>query len=933
MNKYTGFEGLEEAAGKANRRYSAFSPAPEDRGHEDISRPVEFRQRRVGRFEPPFYGFALVSTPRMTEYLAAPGLPKLTTVSAPTGYGKTTFLTRLYREWSARSQRCIWVSLDHADNDAASVLTVLEQAADLSTGGGATSALWSDGFNLYGRLETVIRKFLALGKSVLFLDNLHFCNDPQLAQILDTLIFTTGADLRLVLASSSAIAFERGRARLELNAVEIGWKDLSFDATAIFDLLREAGMTEIGTNTVELILEKTEGWPAAVRLIQAVMADEPNSEKALRQFTGSDADLAAMLNKQLLAGFEPDLVHFLLDLSYLQTFSVDLAFAATGNQRAAEYIEYLIRRNTMISALDRHHTWFRFHALFRDFLLAEGGRKVSEARRKALLEAAARWCQEHGHIEDAANYALAAPAHALARDIMESHARELVSDRGDLATYLGWVGRASELGIEIGLESEFWYAWALAFSRRGLRAKQRAAALEQRMGSMPSDAPGVRELTRRLRLLRVMLSVVDDDMEAARKGATHWLQAEPARSPIFTVTAALAAATSMLPSHNYREARRFLQMAQNAVTHVDGIHSHTWLATNRALLDLDQGNPESAERGLALAHDIAAERIGPNTRMVAMLATLRARAMCDLGRSAEARAILQNSLAIGVNHGFVDTARHGLEAAVLLWENDQSGTKAFQVLDAIASDGPERLRRMYAAAQIRRLSVLGETAWAAEIGGLAGIDTETESDAWQPSESLAIAMARIDLIAGKGRVKPALKLLERTLRQVTALDLRREMVELHLTAARLHCLATDPSPAVRSLSRAITLAASRQLVQPFLQHQKTFSEVLQTARTKDLALTLSEHIKFFEVISAKTGATIGDTNGGARIGEVEALTRREIEMLVILEAGPSNQQIADQLLVSVQTIKWHLYNLYAKLGVKNRAAALAKARSLNILVR
>ena len=110
--------------------------------------------------------------------------------------------------------------------------------------------------------------------------------------------------------------------------------------------------------------------------------------------------------------------------------------------------------------------------------------------------------------------------------------------------------------------------------------------------------------------------------------------------------------------------------------------------------------------------------------------------------------------------------------------------------------------------------------------------------------------------------------------------------------------------------------------------------VLQVARLKDLALTLSEQISFFQLVCEKTGSVVGQsaTACGAQVCESEALTRREIEMLIILEAGPSNQQIADQLRVSVQTVKWHLYNLYAKLGVKNRAAALAKARSLKLLV-
>jgi LuxR family maltose regulon positive regulatory protein len=893
-----------------------------------------FQPRRVGKFEPPFYGFHLVSTSRTEDYLANDGIPKLTTVSAPTGYGKTTFLTRMYREWSANGQRCVWVTLDEADTSVVSLLNLLDMAVQIQRRAEDEAPLALPG-EAVGRLDRIIHRLMSLGNPVLFLDNLHFCTDPGLPAVLDTLIFSTGENLRLVLASTAELSFDTGRARLELATVDIGPRDLSFDGDAVGDVLRDAGLGVPSADMVQLIVEKTEGWPAAVRLIQAVMAEEPDSERALRRFAGSDADLAAMLNKRLLARFDADLVSFLLDLSHLRIFSAELALAATRHPRAAEWINYLVQRNALISALDRHRTWFRFHALFRDYLLVEAKRSVPEERRQALLDRAATWCFANGHTEDAANYALSAPAPALVREILESSARSIVSDRGDLALYLDWVGRAQDLGVEIGVNSEFWYAWALAFSRRCTRAQQRAANLEQRLRAMPADAPCVKDLGRRLELLRVMLYVVSDDMDAAYSGATQWLRVEKARSPIYTMTAALAAATSLLPSQNYAETRKYIQIAQVALNHVAGGNSHAWMATTKSLLDLEQGNPAAAEQILIAAQKKAVDLIGPQTSMVAMLATLRARALCDMGRLDEAQAILRTALLPGVSQGFVDTTRHGLEAAIALYNGDGAGPFTMAELETIAFDGPPRLQRMFAAVQIRCLCMQGDIERAVEIAGYANIDINLENEHCLPVEALAVMLAKIDLLIAQNRVKVAQRLAEQTLRQVTALDRRREMVDLHLIIARLHMLVNDQKSSVRAVSRAITLAAPRGLVQPFLHHQRSLREILATARLKDLALTLNEQIKIFEVICEKTGIVLANAAGAApsASGDLETLTRREIEMLLILESGPSNQQMADQLLVSVQTVKWHLYNLYAKLGVKNRAAALAKARALSLLSR
>lgn len=886
---------------------------------------------RVGKFEPPFYGFRLVPTHRTSNNLPTPTVPKLTLVSAPPGYGKTTFLTRLYREWRGMGYCCIWVSLDEADKTVASLLELLDRSTIFSSSHKDEKGLPPE-LDGSGHLDNVLYRLANLKEPILFIDNLHLCSDLGITHLLNTLIFETGGMLRLVLAGSAEIPCDINRVRLELAAVEIGQQDLSFDQRAISAMFEDAGMGALSAETTKLILDKTEGWPAAIRLIQAIMAEEPDSEKALCRFTGSDADLASMLNKRLLARFDADLIEFLLDLAPLRIFSAELAVAATGHPRAGEWIQYLVHRNALILALDRHQTWFRLHALFQDFLLSEGIKRGFGLRRTAVLERAAQWCYANGHREDAANYALAAPAPMLIAEILENTARMIVSERGDLSTYIDWVSRASKLGAEIGLEAEFWYAWALTFSRRIGRAQRHAKTLEARLKAKFQEGGHVTDLLRRLDLLKVMLLLVSDDMEAARQGAVDWLRAGEVRSPIFTFTASLAAATALLPTQNYTQVRRHLQLAQSVVGQIAGGHSHAWLAVTKALLDLEQGSPLLAEQTLAAAQQQAIDLIGPNARMVGMLAMLRARALYDLGRCEEARSILLASLTRGAGQGFVETTRHGLEVAVALSHVQESGPLDIMSLEAIAGDGPSRLSRIFAVARVRRLLAMGEVAQAQELASYAEIDGNEPIQGCLPSEALAITLARIDLMSFQGRLKPAQKWAEQVLKDVTALDCRREMVDLHLTLSRLHMLANDQKSAVRSLSRALTLAAPRALLSPFLQHQRSFKEVLATAKLKDLALTLNEQLKLFEAICEKTGATIhAHDQAIVSEGDVEILTPREIEMLKILESGPSNQQIADQLLVSVQTVKWHLYNLYAKIGVKNRAAALAKARALNLL--
>ena len=886
--------------------------------------------QRTTIFAPPSFGFDLVPTLRTREILASGTVPKLMTVSAPAGYGKTAFLSQLYRAWKARGLNCIWISLDRTDAGSAGLLNLLEQVSELT---GIADGWPGAAKPSADRLTKICHNFSSGKEIVLFVDNLQFCTDARLAAMLDQIAFTTGPQLKIVIASSAEIVFDRCQARLELGLVQVGYADLSFDPEDIRNIVRAAGLPEPSPHAVDIILQKSEGWPAAVRLMQLLLVEEHASERALKRFSGSDIDVAVTLRERLLAGLDAEMVGLLVDMSCLRVFSPDLAAAATANPRAADLIRRLVAGNALTFPLDRHGEWFRLHGLLREFLVAQGRKQSTPARRSVILERAALWCHENGHAEDAANYALTAPAPALAREIMDRNARDIVSHRGDLVTFLSWVGRARQLGMEIGAESEFWYAWALALARRPARAQELASKLQRRLEDMATDSRDVTELKRRISLLRVMLHVVDDDMKEAKQGAIEWLGSEKTLTPVYTMTAALAAATSMVPLQDYGEARRYIHIAQAASSHINGGYSHAWMAITKALLDLELGNPAAAEGVLVAAHTGAAERLGPHACMTAVLASLNARALCDLGRSDEARTILLASLVRSANQGFVDTLRHGLEAAVALGDGAESGPLGYAVLEALAGDGPPRLRRALAAAQIRRLCAVGEVRRALELGEQLGLDTDDDVEGCLPGEFLSIATARIDLLAANGRIKPGLKLAEAALRQATSLNRRREMVELQLTMARLHWLATDNVAAVRSVSRAIALAAPRSLAQPFLQHQRIFKEILQAARLKDLALTLSEQITFFGFICEKTGAHVGPATAAidADAGRVDVLTHREIEMLTLLEAGPSNQQLADDLQVSVQTVKWHLYNAYAKLGVKNRAAALSKARALQIL--
>lgn len=148
----------------------------------------------------------------------------------------------------------------------------------------------------------------------------------------------------------------------------------------------------------------------------------------------------------------------------------------------------------------------------------------------------------------------------------------------------------------------------------------------------------------------------------------------------------------------------------------------------------------------------------------------------------------------------------------------------------------------------------------------------------------------------------------------------------------------NPLPAVRQLTRAISLAARRRHLRPFAERAGLVAGLVNDTKSKDWGFASDEERQLFAEICRALPAPCSARERLAREHETAAPltdtpTVREMELLALVDAGLSNQQLADRLSVSVATVKWHLYNLYSKLGVSSRAAALARARALNLLAR
>jgi len=912
-----------------------------------------------GKLAPPHCAFEPV-LPRAAEVLARSAvLAKLVTVCAPVGYGKTVFLSHLHQALQGREQRCLWVTLDDRDAAVSSLLFLITSA--LQQAGVPMPCELPAGERLddpRGLLDRLLSHLSQLaGATVLFIDNLSFCTDPQLAVLLARLVFSSGPRLRLMLSATDALPLDGTRAKLELGAVEIGAAQLAFDSASTARLLAHAGLGRPSDGALHRIQLQTEGWPAAVRLLQVLMAQgaepepgqdpDPDHTQVLARFSGDDHDIAAVLTQRVLAGFEPRLVQFMIEMALVREFSAELAAHMTACPEAADWLGLLLQRNVLIFPLDRSRRWLRMHTLLRQYLLAEGRHRLGRARRCELLSRAAQWHAEQGDEITALESALDAPAMPLASHLLDRIARVVAGDQGRLTQYVRWAEQLLSAGVPLSIEAHAWYVWALCFSLQYERAHAALDSLDHRLAEVPPQAGQQARLRSRLGLLRVVIGVHLDTPDIARQEAVVWLADAQPRDALSVATVAAGAAVASLALGEPGAARRFMQTAGGAIERSESAYGHAWVALIAAVIELTDGEPQAADRLLAAARQRAVAAIGEDAPIVASIEFVHARALLDMGRQAAARDRALRGLARVAHHGVAETTVHGLCACVALWQGEADGPFAPAALDAVARCYPPRVQRLLAMRQVRRLLQLDRAPQAFALASRHLLDLPAgvgEGLAGEQGERLLVGIA---LMAARGSGREALLQIDQALKALQGKNRPREAIELHLMAADLHVNSNQGRQAVRALTLAMLAVSRRRLLRPFHERLASVGRILALARTKDFGFTQPEELALLEdlreqVAQAQQRAPLPPAVQQARpaapppplpAAEVSRLTPRELQLLQLVGLGLDNQLIADRVSLSVPTVKWHLYNLYNKLQVKSRAAALAKARALNLLPR
>ncbi|PWR25299.1 LuxR C-terminal-related transcriptional regulator [Zavarzinia aquatilis] len=898
---------------------------------------IQNRNMGEGRHEPPVFMFTPVDLAALGSLASPAGLShKAVAFAAPAGFGKTLQMARIHETLRQAGHDCRWLSLREQEQSVDALLSAL---VSLITPGGAprhpTEALFS-GEPLDKQIERCLAPLAQAGRPVtIFIDNLNFCYDPGLPRLLNRLLFDTDRAVRLVLGSILPLPLDRTRARLEGHLLEIGPADLSFSRAEVTAVLGDRLCEQIERDGIAKVVTLTEGWPAAVRLFHIMLERAAVPREALAAIAGPDENIASLLNDRVLSSFDDASRLFIVGLGQFDRFCLELCRDVGGGVVADKVLGQLITGNILIAPLDPDRRWYRFHGLFRDHLRQEGLRLIPPDARRALHCRAAVWFGGQGLWQEAIEHGLAAHDLDFAENLLESLAARFVRNKGDVLNFIRWMETLQEWGRGATPEASYWYTWALALCRRYDDARRHA---DRMAGSTGNTAP---DLDQRLTMLRVSLDSIADRMAEASDGARRWIDRRAGPSDPFDGTAAhCIVAYHLTASFAFADARRILVAAREAACQSGSAYVQGWAAAYSALVTICEGRLDIGHHELGAALGRARAGLGEDGGITGTLALMQAKCALELGRDDEARRLLDYGLPTARTHGFLESAACGLEAAVKLAPAD-GGDSALSLanLRDVTTAYPSRLSDMLSCFVVRRLlerdDVEAATAEAQRSGlvGKARV-TGVMATVWSrlPLMRDLIRITETELMIGAGRLKQALPRLDADLRQSRLEGRAARAVELALLRGIVASRLDQRDQMLRSLTLALRLATPARLLRPFLVRAEALVRCFEAVGLGEWAFPSPDERGFFlQVCRALPSAPKGlhDLSAGPTL--LAPLTRREMELVTLMASGLSNRQMAERINLSVPTVKWHQNNLYAKLNVGNRQAALASAKALNLL--
>jgi LuxR family maltose regulon positive regulatory protein len=901
---------------------------------------------------------SLVPRPRLRKRLEEGLRRKLTLVSAPAGFGKSTLLSAGLAASSGNGGSTVWLSLDSGDNDPARFWRYFVTAIDQVKPGSGESALALLGSPQASPIEAILTTLLNdLGDldadAVLVLDDYHLIESQAIHEALTFLIDHLPPLVHLVIATRVDPSLPLARLRARGEMTELRADDLRFTSEEAATFLNQVMGLQLSAEAIAELEGRTEGWIAGLQLAALAMSDHADVSGFIAAFTGSNRYVLDYLAEEVLGRQPEDLRGFLLETSILDRMCAPLCNAVTGHTDGQTTLERLEHANLFVIPLDDERQWYRYHHLFLD-VLRQRLSQTQVDRFPELHQRASAWFEQQQLVSEGIHHALAARDWERAVRLIESIGVTVVLNQ-QIQTVLGWIveipeGLVRERPVLCTIR-----ALALVFLNRPDEAEASLREAERCLRGNPT-ADEARAILGRIAVIRAAIARFSGNLERCVAMGLKALELLPetestARERAAARTnAALAFQVSgdVAPT-NERPLEEAMASHRASGVQIMLLRSINLLARLRTL----QGRLRAAAATYEEAAEVVSGRDGLQDLVNSAAYYV---GLGDIHRewndldSAESNLRRGMDLFTGTLTVDADVVTHGYLSLGRLQQARGLHVDALATLEEFANlarrgDFFPLLITRGKAARARLALMQDDLPSALRWAQASGLDADDEPR--YPHEEEYLTLARV--LVAQGRMDPAarylndaLDLLDRLFRAAERGARMGSAIEILVLRALALQARHESSEALTTLERTLTLAEPEGYVRVFVDEGRPMAALLsellkawrkgpRDARQRALLGYTRRLLAAFESPHTSTGSPVGRASESDDQPLLDPLTAREREVLQLIAEGLSNRQIASRLFIEVGTVKGYVHSLLRKLEVDSRTQAISRAHDLHLL--
>lgn len=848
---------------------------------------------------------------------------KFTLVSAPAGYGKTTLLV----DWIhtlGENLHVVWISLDEGDNDPLRFLDYFISAfRSIDESVGQSSQILTSLPQhppLHVIMDELLNDLAAIeNQVVLVLDDYHTISNPNIHEALEYFIEHQPAQLHLSILTREDPPLPLARMRSRGQMTEIRAHELRFTQDEAGMFFSQSMHLELALETINTLEARTEGWAVGLQLAAIALQNLPDPYEFIQTFRGTNRFILDYLAEEVLRQQNEEIRLFLFQTAILQKFNASLCDAITGRTNSQDLLIQLEQANLFIIPLDNERNWYRYHHLFADFLRT----CLTKPEQTQLLEKASSWYEKNDMVIEAVEHAFFSNNMEMTANVIERVIQKPSAwSGGEITTLVGWLdalpGQFFESKPALCLHaSRAWYiAGRINLSEKYLNLAERSL----KECSIPDEQKSA--LLGIAAERRAALAIIHGDIDFAIERANFALKQLPEKNLYDRARAIAMVGLAYGLKGDLDKACSFLIKASD-LSHSIGVTFMTMTTRcEAALLQVTQGKLDLATQTIQKAKQLAGEKHIPT---LGFTWYVLAEIALDRNDLVSAEKLLKDSIELSKHGVLVDDLRLALmtiahlkkitgdlSEALSAIEQAHAICQSFDIPRLIILSSAHHVRIQLANGMLDKANQ-----WAQEYQELRN---SNPVEYIRDYEDLTLARVYYKI----GDHNKALEIIKPLFEQANISGRIRTCIEAAILFSLISLAQNQSDLASEWLTNAVKLAEPDGFLQLFLEEGSPISRLLPKIRQTSPKFVEKLLLEFSKQDTNQK--TIEPVNNNL----ISPLSEQEIRVLKLIVLGKSNQEIAEELFISIGTAKWHVHNIFQKLGVNNRPQAIALAREMKI---